>query len=101
MLYERNNNSKKCTKPQKKFNAIFPDGKIISFGATGYEHYTEGHIEEIRRHNYETRHKAIGDFNHITKPSFWAFRFLWLKKTYREAIRDIESKYNVKINYVK
>lgn len=80
----------------KKYDVII-DGKTISFGATGYDHFTGGHLDEERRQNYEKRHKAIGNFNDINTASFWAYRLLWLKPTMTEAIRDIERKYNVKI----
>ena len=73
------------------------DGKKISFGATGYDHFTGGHLDEERRKNYEKRHKAIGNFNDINTASVWAYRLLWLKPTMTGAIKDIERKYNVKI----
>lgn len=84
----------------KKYDAIV-DGKTISFGASGYDHFTGGHLDEKRRRNYEKRHKAIGDFNDINTASFWAYRFLWLHSTKKEAIKDIEKKFNVKIKYIK
>ena len=89
----------------KKFDVII-DGKTISFGATGYEHFTDGlgykgHLDKERRDNYEKRHRTIGDFKDINTASFWAYRLLWLKPTIREAIRDIESKFNVDIKYQK
>ena len=77
------------------------DGKTISFGATGYDHFTGGHLDEERRKNYEKRHRAIGNFNDIHTASFWAYRLLWLKPRMTEAIKDIESKYNVKIKVEK
>ena len=84
----------------KKYDVTI-DGKTISFGATGYDHFTGGHLDEERRKNYEKRHRAIGNFNDINTASFWAYRLLWLKPTISEAIKDIERKYNVKIKYLK
>ena len=90
----------KSSNKDKKYDAIV-EGKKVSFGATGYEHYTDGHLIKERRDNYERRHKSIGDFNDITTPSFCAYRLLWLKPTMRGAIKDIENKFNVKIKHVK
>ena len=99
----------------KKFDAIV-DGKTVSFGALPYEHYTDGlgykgHLDKERRDNYEKRHKTIGEFRNImtprqrlasfATPSFWAYRLLWLKPTIKEAIKDIEEKFNVKIKVEK
>ena len=80
----------------KKYDVII-DGKTISFGAIGYDHFTGGHLDEERRKNYEKRHRAIGNFNDINTASFWAYRLLWLKPTMSEAIKDIERTYSVKI----
>ena len=96
---------RKSNSKGKKFDAIV-DGKTVSFGAIGYEHYTDGfgykgHLDKERRDNYEKRHKTIGEFKNIMTPSFWAYRLLWLKPTIREAIKDIEDKFNVKIKIEK
>ena len=87
---------KKSTNSDKKYDVII-DGQKISFGATGYDHFTGGHLDEERRKNYEKRHRAIGNFNDINTASFWAYRLLWLHPTMTEAIKDIERKYHVKI----
>ena len=39
----------KSDKAGKKFYIITNDNKKIYFGATGYEHYTEGHLDERRK----------------------------------------------------
>lgn len=106
---------RKSNSKGKKFDAIV-DGKTVSFGAIGYEHYTDGlgykgreerascatrHLDKERRDNYEKRHRTIGEFKNIMTPSFWAYRLLWLKPTIREAIKDIEDKFNVKIKIEK
>lgn len=91
---------KKSSRKGKKYDVVV-NGKTISFGATGYEHFTSGHLDNERRENYEKRHKAIGNFNDINTASFWAYRLLWLKPTMREAIKDIENKFHVKIKQIK
>ena len=40
-------------KPNKKYFIITPNGNKIYFGAVGYEHYTDGHLNEKRRKLYE------------------------------------------------
>ena len=47
---------------KKKYKAVFKNlktGKVknVKFGASGYSHYTEGHLDEKRRLSYELRHK--------------------------------------------
>ena len=36
----------KSDKPIKKFYIITNDNKKVYFGASGYEHFTEGHLDE-------------------------------------------------------
>ena len=40
-----------------KYYIITNTGKIVKFGAIGYEHYTEGHLDEKRKQRYIMRHK--------------------------------------------
>ena len=96
---------RKSKSKNKKFDVIL-ESKTISFGQLPYEHYTDGlgykgHLDKERRDNYEKRHRTIGEFKNIMTPSFWAYRLLWLKPTIREAIKDIEDKFNVKIKIEK
>ena len=89
----------------KKFDVLI-ENKTISFGATGYEHYTsglgyKGHLDKDRRDNYEKRHRTIGDFKDIMTPSFWAYRLLWLHPTSTQALDDIDKKFNFKSKYEK
>lgn len=42
------------TKDGKKYMVEDPDGKMVHFGATGYEDYTK-HGDEFRRNNYLAR----------------------------------------------
>ena len=39
----------KSDKPIKKFYIITNDNKKVYFGASGYEHFTEGHLDERRK----------------------------------------------------
>ena len=44
-------------KPNKKYFIITNDNKKVYFGASGYEHYTDGHLDEKRKQAYINRHK--------------------------------------------
>jgi len=77
-------------KKEKKFFIITPNNKKIYFGANGYEHYTEGHLDEKRKINYIKRHYKKEDFNNPNSAGFWSFRFLWLHKTYKKAYEEIK-----------
>ncbi len=44
-------------RPAKKFYIITNDNKKVYFGQTGYEHFTEGHLDERRKWAYISRHR--------------------------------------------
>ena len=89
----------KSDKPLKKFYALFPDGKKVYFGASGYSDYTK-HKDDDRKDRYIARHSKMGeDWNKsgIETAGFLSRWFLWNKKTLRESARDIEKRFNVKV----
>ena len=47
---------KKSSKKDKKFEARIDDRKTVLFGAKGYDHFTEGHLDNKRRQSYVARH---------------------------------------------
>ena len=98
ILYMKEIVLKPSSKLDKKFDAII-DNTNVSFGAKGYDHFTEGHLNEARRQSYVNRHSPDENFNNIITAGFWAYRLLWLKKTYRAAIKEIENKFKIKIEY--
>ena len=75
----------------KKFYIITNDNKKVYFGQTGYEHYTEGHLDERRKWAYISRHRRNENWSNegINSSGFWAFHFLWLYPTYEQAMRKI------------
>ena len=77
---------KKSTNPQKKYDA-FINNKKVSFGSSPYE----------RRDSYIKRHGATQSWTDIEKPQTWARYLLWEKKSIPEAIKFMESKFNIKI----
>lgn len=98
----------KSTAKGKKFMVIFYNPKtmkkpdvITHFGAQGYENYTSGHLDEERKKNYQQRHSANSDLKNPNSAGFWAWYFLWDKKTYKEAIQSLEKRLRTKIIFKK
>ena len=50
-------NLERATDGKHKWVAVFEDGKRVSFGAKGYQDYTQ-HGDKLRRANYLSRHKT-------------------------------------------
>ena len=80
----------KSDKPNKKYFIFTPSGKKVFFGAAGYEHFTDGHLDEKRRKLYENRHKKKEDWNDPNTSGFWSYRYLWLYPTKKEALINIK-----------
>lgn len=87
----------------KKYTAIIYKGedkiKTVHFGAQGYSDFTK-HKNEERKQRYIDRHKANEDWSKggIGTAGFWSRWLLWNKPSIGESKRDIESRFNVKIN---
>lgn len=84
----------KSSRKSKKWS-IEIDGRLIHFGAVGYEDYTMHHDKE-RKRRYLARaggHKK----KDIKTAGFWAEWLLWNKHTITASARDIERRFNVKI----
>ena len=76
-------------KAGKKFYIITNDDKKLYFGATGYEHFTSGHLDERRKLAYISRHRKNEDWGNPNTAGFWSYWFLWQYRTYEEAYRKI------------
>lgn len=75
---------------KKKYKAVFKNLKTgkeknVKFGASGYSHYTEGHLDEKRRLNYELRHKKNENWNNPLTAGYWSYFYLWKFKTFEKA----------------
>jgi hypothetical protein len=86
----------KSPRKEKKWRAIFPDGKHIDFGARGYQDFTQHH-DESRKKNYLTRHQ--NDPKTIHSAGGLARDILWSKSIMKDAIKFAEKKHGVKISY--
>lgn len=85
----------------KKWMVKFPSGKVVHFGAYGYEDYTI-HKDKERKDRYDQRHyrKENWEKSGIKTAGFWAKWLLWNQTTISKSITDIENRFNVKISKV-
>ena len=80
----------KSDRPTKKFYIITNDNKKVYFGASGYESFTEGHLDERRKLAYISRHRTPReDWGDPNTGAYWAAKFLWFEKTYEQAYKKI------------
>lgn len=85
----------KSYRPDKKWMVISDQGNVIHFGQSGYEDYTI-HKDDKRRINYLSRHKN-DDFYNLDTPATWAKWILWTKPNLKDAIKNMEQIFNIKI----
>ena len=86
------------SRKEKKYDAIIDNKKTVSFGASGYQHFTDGHKDEKRKENYIKRHGGGNqNWKDYTTPAFWSRWFTWEKPTMKEAEKFIEKKFNLNI----
>jgi hypothetical protein len=79
----------------KKYMVTTPTGKVIHFGAAGYDDYTT-HKDEKRKARYLSR-TASQPQDDIRSAAFWASNLLWNKETINESIKDIQERFKIKI----
>ena len=85
--------------PEKKYDVLTPEGKIIRFGASGYEDYTF-HKKLIRKEAYINRHQKREDWTNLNKAGTWSRYLLWNKPSISGSIRDMKRKFGIKITLV-
>ena len=90
---------KKSSRKDKKFMVVM-GGTSHHFGQSGYEDYTT-HNDEVKKKSYIARHSVNEDYTKkgMHSASFWAKHILWNKKTIKEAVKDIQRKFDLKIIY--
>lgn len=74
------------------------DGRVVNFGASGYEDFTT-HKDRARMERYTKRHAPTEDWTKkgLSTPGFWAKHLLWNKPSLDQSIKDVEGKFGVKI----
>ena len=82
-------------KPNKKFFIITPQGHKVYFGASAYQHYTQGHLDINRRNAYINRHSKNENWNNPNTAGYWSAKFLWLYPTYKQAYSQIKKELNI------
>ena len=85
----------KSTNKNKKFMANV-HGKLIHFGAAGYEDYLH-HTNDNRKERYIKRHEKRENWNDPTTAGFWSKRLLWNKKSLKDSMHDINKRFNLKM----
>jgi hypothetical protein len=93
----------KSTRPEKKWMAVFENGKTVHFGARGYQDYTQ-HKDPERMRRYKLRHpsgkgkREQHGKSGIYTAGFWAMNLLWNKPSLNASARDIERRFGLKIS---
>ena len=90
---------KKSTRKDKKFMVVMPD-MVHHFGQSGSPDYTT-HSDDKRKDSYISRHSVNEDWTKkgIHTAGFWAKHILWNKPTIKEAVKNIQRKFGIKIIY--
>jgi len=88
---------KKSTRKNKRFVAIFDNGKKVHFGFKGGSTYID-HKDKEKRKNYRARHDVNEKkfYSDAYRPATLSRFVLWGEATnLNQAIKDYEKKFNV------
>jgi hypothetical protein len=77
-----------------KFVAKFDDGKVVKFGAFGYDDYTQTGDKRQKR-NYLARHRKREDWTDPQTPGALSRWILWNKPTLEESIQHYIKKFRM------
>ena len=80
----------------QKYVAVFDDGTHTSFGALGYEDYTQ-HGDKKRKQLYLNRHRKNEDWSNPKTAGALSRWILWNKPTLEESINNYIKKFNMHI----
>jgi hypothetical protein len=89
---------RKSKKPNKKFDAIIDDKKVVSFGDSNYSDMTL-HKNPHRKDLYINRHRSREDWTKtgLETPGFYSRWVLWNKPSLKQSIDVLNDKYkNIK-----
>ena len=82
------------SRKDKKY-LVSVNGHTVHCGARGYDDFTVHH-DERRKANYLARHKHE-NWSDKSTAGFWARWLLWNKPTLAESIRDVNSRFGLKV----
>ena len=84
----------KSSRKNKKYMAMFKDGKVVHFGDTRYEDFTV-HKDEERKRLYLLRHKKNEDWNNPYSAGSLSRYILWNKLTINDSVEDFKKRFNL------
>lgn len=88
----------KSPNADKKYRAVFSDGKKIDFGAAGYVDYTQPPHDKERRARYLTRHRGNESWNNPRTAGALSRWILWGDSTsLQQNLADFKRKFAGKI----
>uniref|UniRef100_A0A6C0I6A4 Uncharacterized protein n=1 Tax=viral metagenome TaxID=1070528 RepID=A0A6C0I6A4_9ZZZZ len=86
---------KRSHKPDKKWDAVFDNGKTVPFGARGYSDYTK-HRNKTRKQRYLSRHSGMGEhWNKPDTPGALSRWILWNKPSFRASVADFKKRFHL------
>ena len=91
---------KKSTRKDKKLMIIMGPDMVRHFGQAGYDDYTTTN-NDLKKKSYIARHSVNEDWTKkgIHSAGFWSRWILWEKATIKEAVKNIQRKFGIKIIY--
>ena len=81
---------KRCSKQDKKNDAVIDGTETVTFGAKGYSDFTKN-TDPQRKENYISRHKASEDWG--KSAGLWAKHVLWNRLTLEGSFADINCRF--------
>jgi hypothetical protein len=86
---------KRSHKPDKKWDAVFDNGKTVPFGARGYSDYTK-HRNKTRKQRYLSRHSGMGEhWNKPDTPGALSRWILWNKPSFKASVADFKKRFHL------
>ena len=84
----------KSDRKDKKYFALFDNGKKVYFGASGYQDFTI-HRDEERKKRYIARHEKNENWNNPLTAGSLSRWILWNKPKLSESIADYKKRFKV------
>ena len=92
---------RQSSRADKKYMAVFPDGRTVHFGARGYDDYTT-HKDRQRKSNYIARHRPNEDWTKsgLYSAGFWSKHLLWNEPTLQKSASDLGRRFGLSIRLI-
>jgi hypothetical protein len=89
----------KSPKKDKKLMAVFNDGTVTHFGASGMQNYggvgKERHLDKERKKRYLSRHRSRENWNKPKTAGALSRWVLWNKETLKSGISDYKKRFDL------